>query len=256
MDLTLLNILLIVAGGFFAGFVNAIAGGGTLISFPALTFTGIPFVSANITSSVSLSPGYLAATFAQLHDLKKYRHSLRYYIPIAALGGILGGYLLLISSDKVFKEIVPYLILLACALLYFQDKIKTLLAQFKKNINQAGKTHPWTFIAIFFAAIYGGYFGAGLSVIVLSILALSVNDDLTKLNALKQIIGFATNMCAAVFFMFTRHVVWKAVLIMAMGAIAGGWTGGKFAGMIKPISLRYIVVVTGLLVSVFYFIKY
>jgi uncharacterized protein len=110
-------------------------------------------------------------------------------------------------------------------------------------------------LAIFAASIYGGYFGAGLSVIVLAVLALTIHDNLTRLNALKQAIGFAVNICTALFFVFSGKVVWLAVLIMASGAIAGGWAGGKLAGKIKPATLRHIVVFVGFVVSIIYFIK-
>jgi uncharacterized membrane protein YfcA len=251
----LINNCIIAGGGFAAGLVNAIAGGGTLISFPILTAVGIPVISANVTSTVSLSPGYLAATFAQLKDLKGQKNLLWKLLPIAAIGGIVGGILLLQSSDKLFRSLVPYLILLASILLAIQEPLKKWLNrnQLKdKNIKQISIP---VFLAIFLASIYGGYFGAGLSVIVLAVLALTIHDNLTRLNALKQAIGFAVNICTALFFVFSGKVVWLAVLIMASGAIAGGWAGGKLAGKIKPATLRYIVVFVGFVVSIIYFVK-
>lgn len=247
--------IIIVFGGFAAGAVNAIAGGGTLISFPILTAVGIPVVSANVTSTVSLSPGYLAATFAQLKDLKGQKKRLLIFIPVAALGGVLGGILLIKSDDKLFGSLVPYLILLASCLLAFQEKIKNWL-KYHQNPN-VNKEHfsIWVIIALAIAAIYGGYFGAGLSVIVLAVLALTLTENLVRLNALKQIIGFSVNISTAIFFMFSDKVVWPAVLVMTTGAIAGGWAGGKIAGRIKPITLRYIVVIIGFIVSVIYFVK-
>jgi len=249
------NTIIIALGGIGAGFVNAIAGGGTLISFPILAAVGIPVVSANITSTVSLSPGYLSATFAQMKDLKGQKKLLLRLLPIAAIGGIIGGILLLQTGDKLFRTLVPYLILLASLLLAIQEPLKKWLNKHKVDDQDIRKISIPVILAIFGASIYGGYFGAGLSVIVLAVLALSIPDNLTRLNALKQAIGFAVNICTAIFFVFSGKVVWLAVLIMAFGAIAGGWAGGKMAGKIKPAMLRYIVVSVGIIVSLIYFIK-
>jgi uncharacterized protein len=245
---------IIVLGGFAAGFVNAIAGGGTLISFPILTAVGIPVVSANITSTVSLSPGYLSATFAQLKDLKGQKKRLLYIFPFAIVGGILGGFLLLKSGDKLFRSVVPFLILAASCLLAIQVPLKKWLDNIKKK-EKAIYVSFWTLIAIFFAAIYGGYFGAGLSVIVMAVLALSINENLVKLNALKQAVGFSVNISTAIFFLFSGKVVWFAVVIMAIGAILGGWVGGKVASRVNPTVLRYFIVFLGLVISVVYFVK-
>jgi uncharacterized membrane protein YfcA len=250
-----IEFLIIALGGFAAGAINAIAGGGTLISFPILTAVGIPVVQANISSTVSLSPGYLAATFAQLKDLKGQKQRLLLFLPIAAIGGIFGGILLLQTGDKLFRSLVPYLILIASILLALQEPLKKWL---NRHQNTEDKADRFSFVILFLialAAIYGGYFGAGLSVIVLALLALTIYDNLNRLNALKQIIGFSVNMGTAIFFIFSGKVVWPAVFVMGFGAIIGGWAGGKLASKIKPARLRYLVVVIGLIVSVIYFVK-
>jgi uncharacterized protein len=250
-----IDYIIVLLGGFGAGFVNAIAGGGTLISFPVLTAIGIPVVAANVTSTVSLSPGYLAASFAQLKDLKGQKNLIWILLPIAVIGGITGGILLLQSGEKLFRSLVPYLILLASILLGLQEPLKRWLNRSKLSDKSIKRISLSALLAIFAASVYGGYFGAGLSVIVLAILALTIQDNLTRLNALKQIIGFAVNISTAIFFMFSGKVVWIAVLIMATGAIGGGWVGGKTSGKIKPSLLRYIVVLVGFIVSIIYFVK-
>jgi uncharacterized protein len=251
----LINYCIIALGGFGAGFVNAIAGGGTLISFPILVAVGIPAIPANVTSTVALSPGYLAASFAQWKDLKDQKRLLLICFPIAAIGGIIGGILLLNTGEKLFGTIVPYLILVASSLLAIQEPLKKWLGKHQTSSNKENRFSFVFILSILFASIYGGYFGAGLSVIVLAVLALSLNDSFTRLNALKQAIGFAVNICTALFFVFSGKVLWLAVLIMASGAIAGGWAGGKTAGKIKPAILRYIVVFLGIAISIFYFIS-
>jgi len=253
--INIIDSCIIAMGGFAAGMVNAIAGGGTLISFPVLTAVGIPAISANICSTVSLSPGYLAATFAQFKDLKGQKKRLLIFLPIAALGGIIGGVLLISSGDKLFQSLIPYLILIASCLLALQGTLKNIFARLQKQEIKISHFSIWMMFAIALASIYGGYFGAGLSVIVLAVLTFAIRDNLTRLNALKQAIGFAVNISTAIFFLFSNKIVWPVVIIMAIGAILGGLAGGKLAGKIKPVALRYIVVLIGFTVSLFYFIK-
>ncbi len=238
-----------------AGFVNALAGGGTLISFPVLTAVGIPAVVANVTNTVALVPGYLGATFAQLKDLRGQRTRLIFYIPAAVIGGVVGGILLLNTGERLFRDLVPFLILLASLLLAVSDPLRAWM------LKRAGKERSEASLAavgalpVALAAVYGGYFGAGLSVIVLATLGLILNDNLTRLNALKQAISFSTNLAAAIFFVFSGKVVWPVALLMMVFALAGGALGGRLAGRIKPVVLRWVVVTIGLLVAIIYFIR-
>jgi len=253
--MTPIQYLIAALGAFAAGVVNALAGGGTLITFPVLTALGLPAVTANITSTVSLFPGYFGATWAQRKDLKDQRKRLKRLLPAAALGGLVGGLLLLYSGEKVFKQLVPYLILFASLLLALSEPLRKRLRQ-KNTATNTGK--PLTVVAmlaIALAAVYGGYFGAGLSVIVLAILALMLDDSLTRLNALKQSIAFAANTAAAILFFFSGRVNWGVASIMAVSALLGGALGGKLAGRINPALLRWIVVGIGLVVSVIFFIQ-
>ena len=255
IPLELPQLLLIALAALAAGAVNAIAGGGTLITFPALTAVGVPAVAASITNTVALSPGYLSATFAQWNDLKTQRQRLLFIAPTAVIGGLVGGWLLLNTGEKVFRQIVPFLILLASVLLALQGRVRKWLVARQKTQNAAHRNETWALIPIFFASVYGGYFGAGLSVIVLAVLGLVIDDSLTRLNALKQAVAFCVNIAAALFFLFSGQVVWLAAGVMAVGAIIGGMLGGKLAGRIKPETLRVVVVVLGVLVSIIYFVR-
>ncbi len=238
-----------------AGLINALAGGGTLITFPVLMAIGIPAVSANVTNTVALLPGYLGGTLAQSKDLQDQKKRLWIALPAAVLGGLAGGILLLNTGEKLFTNLVPFLILLASTLLAIQNPVRKWLT----GRQETGKAKPtnelWAFIPVFLAAIYGGYFGAGLSVIVLAVLGLVMNDNLTRLNALKQGIAFAANIAAALFFVFSGKVVWSVALVMAVGALLGGWMGGKLAGKIKPAALRWLVVTIGFTVGIIYLVK-
>jgi hypothetical protein len=160
--------------------------------------------------------------------------------------------LLLHTGEKLFSQLVPYLILLACGLLAIQDPVRRWLVQ---RTTRGGGSHIaefWVIPPVYLAGIYGGYFGAGLSVIILAVLGVILEDTLTRLNALKQAVAFSVNIAAAVFFIFSGKVVWPAALVMAVGAIIGGSLGGKLAGRIKPSSLRWVVVTIGVIVAVIY----
>ena len=237
-----------VAGG--AG--NALAGGGTLITFPALLAIGVPAVAANVTNTVALCPGYFGATLAQANDLRTQTGRLRLFAPAGALGGIIGGVLLLMTGERVFSAIVPFLILLASGLLAWQDSLRAWLT---KRTGHGETDARWSALPVGVAAVYGGYFGAGLSVIVLAVLGLVLDDSLTRLNALKQAIALSVNVAAAIFFLFSGQVVWSAAGVMAVGALLGGVLGGKLAGRVQPQHLRRIVVVIGVIVAVIYWVR-
>jgi uncharacterized protein len=239
-----------------AGLVNALAGGGTLIAFPVVLAVGLPAVVANVTTTVALCPGYLGATLAQRKDLQGQGRRLALYLPAAVIGGVVGGYLLLHTGERVFRELVPYLILLAAALLAVSDPLR---AWVLRRVGQAGAVvspaAAWAVLPVGLAAVYGGYFGAGLSVIVLAVLGLILSDSLTRLNAVKQAIGFATNIAAAIFFVFSGNVVWPVALVMAVGALLGGVIGGRLAGRVKPSVLRWTVVTIGVIVALIYLLR-
>ena len=246
--------LLIGFAALAAGAVNALAGGGTLISFPMLTFLGVPAVAANVTNTVALCPGYFGGTLAQWNDLRGQKNRLWLIVPAGIVGGVVGGYLLLQTGEKLFRELVPYLILLASGLLAIQDPVRAWLTR-RMGEGHDARLEKLTWLPVGLASIYGGYFGAGLSVIVLSALGLTLEDTLTRLNALKQAVAFSVNVAAAIFFIFSGQVVWSAAAVMAIGALIGGTLGGKLAGHIRPSTLRGTVVVIGVIISITYFVR-
>jgi uncharacterized membrane protein YfcA len=246
--------IIVFIAAIFAGGVNALAGGGTLLTFPVLMGVGLPAVAANITNSVALLPGYLGATYSQRKDLAGQGRRLVLGLPAAAVGGLAGGILLLNTGEELFQDLVPFLILGASLLLAAQDWVRGWLTRRSKD-GSAHLQEAWIVLPIGLAAVYGGYFGAGLSVIVLAVIGLVIEDNLTRLNAIKQLVGFVTNFAAVLFFVFSGQVVWSAALVMMVGALLGGALGGKLAGRVKPATLRMIVVTVGILVSIVYFIK-
>jgi uncharacterized membrane protein YfcA len=238
-----------------AGVINALAGGGTLITFPILTALGLPAVAANVTNTVALCPGYLGGILAQRKDLAQQKRYLLYYLPAGALGGVIGALLLLNSGEKVFRVLVPYLILLASALLAAGDPLRGWVVRRMASRGGTASLVALGSVPVALAAVYGGYFGAGLSVIVLAVLGLFMSETLTQLNALKQAISFSVNVAAALVFVFSGSVVWSVALVMAVCALLGGNLGGRLASRVKPAVLRWIVVAIGVVVALIYFFK-
>ena len=253
--MSLFNEVLLFLAAVVAGFINAIAGGGTLVSFPVLLAIGIPPVVANVTNTVALVPGTIGGMWAQ-RDLfqSQYRRLLK-LLPVAIAGGIAGGLLILNTSESAFRSIIPYLILMATILLAAQVRIKNWVVARMGNMHHEKHNPFFMMTMVFLAAIYGGYFGAGLGVILMAVLGLVTDDSLTRLNFLKQALGFAINLAAAIYFAFSGKVDWMIAFVMMFGFILGGLTGGKLAGKIKPELLRLIVVAAGLIASTIFFIK-
>lgn len=247
-------LLLAFLAAIAAGAVNALAGGGTLITFPMLVFLGIPPVTANVTNTVALCPGYLGGTLAQRSDLRGQEKRMWLILPAGIIGGVVGGYLLLQTGEKLFNQLVPYLILLASGLLAIQEPVRAWLMR-RMGAGQSARLESFTWLTVGAASIYGGYFGAGLGVMLLSALGLTLNDSLTRLNALKQATSLFVNISAAVFFLFSGKVEWTVAVVMAVGALIGGLLGGKLAGRVKPSALRWTVVIIGIIISIIYFLR-
>lgn len=243
IDLTLAG-----AAAFVAGGVNAIAGGGTLVSFPALVALGVPSLRANVTNTVALCPGYFGGAVAQREALADNRHRLRRMLPVSAVGGLIGSILLVITSEAVFRDVVPFLILAACALLGFQDGIKRRVFGHRHSVPHE-QTPATLLIGVFLAAVYGGYFGAGLGIMLLSVLGLLLDGELPKLNALKQVLALTINVLAAAFFVFSGKVEWAYAAVMAPLSLVGGHVGGTVASRMNAKVLRGVVIAFGLAVA-------
>lgn len=243
--------------GLAAGTVNAVAGGGTLISFPVMIALGMPAVAANVTNTVALCPGFLGGIFAQHRDLLGQGRRMWVLLPVAALGGVAGGVILLFAGDRVFRAVVPFLILSASALLAAQDSLRSWMLS-RGGTAATSRASPQVLHAVVpvgLGAIYGGYFGAGLGVILLAILGLTFSDSFTRLNALKQALSLSGNLAAALFFVFSGQVVWSVALVMAIGALIGGSLGGHVASRVSPRALRRLVVAIGCVVGVAYLVR-
>ncbi|MFZ4618238.1 MAG: sulfite exporter TauE/SafE family protein, partial [Rectinemataceae bacterium] len=203
----------------------------------------------------ALLPGYLGGTLAQWADIRTQWRRLLFILPLAVIGGLAGGILLLSTGEKLFASIVPVLILAASGILALQVPLRAWLH--KRAGKEASKGLPAVaaMLPLGAAAVYGGYFGAGLSVIVLAVLGIVYDEKLSRLNALKQAFAFAANIAAATWFAFSGKTLWVEVLFMASGALVGGWLGGKVAGKLNPEVLRWTVVAIGLVVGLAYLLR-
>ena len=245
-----------------AGLVNAIAGGGTLISFPTLVGLGVPAVTSNVTNTVSLVPGYLAGSWAQRSELSPQLNRARALAVVAGLGGLAGSVLLVLIPSKDFRLAVPYLIVASCALLFAQDRVRAVLGRVADESVGTGGSVPLSgearpsgvsgphellrAVLVFAAAVYGGFFGAGLGIMLLAVLGLFSQDPLASVNALKQALSFLINLAAAVFFVFSGRVSWTLVPVMAAASLVGGLLGGRLVPRIPERLLRRLVVLAGL----------
>ena len=240
--------LITSAAAFGAGFVNAIAGGGTLLTFPALLYTGMPAITANATSTLAIWPGSVTSSWAYRRQLAQNRKSLVILALPSLLGGPTGAVLLLSTPEKVFRGIVPYLILLACGLLVVQEPISRWVAA-------RAETHPRKHAAAFWLcqfaiAIYGGYFGAGIGILMLAAMAIFLPEDLQSANAMKNFFAALINGIAAVYFTVVGAAVIPVAAVMAGTAILGGFVGARTAQRMSPRILRAVVVTFGVIVAV------
>ncbi|MCC6832094.1 MAG: sulfite exporter TauE/SafE family protein [Thermoleophilia bacterium] len=255
-DLGILDLMALGAAALAGGGVNALAGGGTLITFPALTAVGIPALSANITNTVALTPGYIGGTIAQRADLEHQRTRALVVAVPAIVGGLIGAALLLVAGERLFRDLVPWLILLAAVLIGGDRWLKRWVTA---RLTADGTSHRvhlgGAALAALAGSVYGGFFGAGLGIILLALYSLVLPETLVRINALKQLTSFLANSTAALFLVFSGKVVWEAVAVMAVCALAGGVLAGRFVRRANPDVLRAVVVVIAVIVAIVYFVR-
>lgn len=235
------DLLLVGGAGLRAGAVNAVAGGGTLLTFPALLLAGLSPVAANITSSVGLISGYAGGSLAYRRELEGQGDRARSLIVVSVVGGVAGAVLLLVTPASAFRVAVPYLVLLSCALLAVQPRLARLVATHRPGADLALPLR----VGVGVAAVYGSYFGAGLGVLLLAVLGTLVADDLQRLNALKGVLSLVVNVVGVLIFVASGRVVWTAALVLAVTALVGGTVGVSAARRLPANALRLSVVLLG-----------
>lgn len=237
------HLLLLIFAGVVAGGINALAGGGSLITFPSLIATGLPSVEANVTNSVSVFPGYLASALSSRADLAGLWRRIPAVLPGCVAGSAVGCALLLLTPARTFEFVAPFLVLGAAATLFFQERLRGLVG------------HPRTLgprrqaiamqVVVFVGAVYGGYFGAALGVMYVAALALVLDETLNRINAVKNVLTVTVGVVTLLAFALFGPVDWSAVLILVPATVVGGYTGATLARRLPGRFLKALIVTFG-----------
>jgi len=256
----ILDIFLLAGAGLLAGTVNAIAGGGTFFTFAALMAVGLPPVAANATSAVSVMPGSIASTLAYRHEIMALGKMLIPLCVISALGGLLGGWLLLNTDNTTFRGLVPWLLLFATTLFALSPRIPALLTRLRGSapqqpVSMAPRATAGAVVLQGIVAIYGGYFGAGMGIMMLASLSLVFGERYHDANAAKNILSVFMQGFAVILFLFSGLVHWPEAIIVIGSSVLGGTYGVVVAKRVPTHIVRWSVVIVGTLLSGWYFIS-
>ena len=235
------HLLLLLAAGFAAGGVNAVAGGGTILTFPALLLTGSDSIRANATSTLALIVGIVGSVYGYREHFAAIKGWLRQLLPVSLVGGLLGALLLTHTSSATFDRIVPFLLLFATVLFMFQGVISSRLPGGGRDVEAAKGPALAAIVLQFFTAVYGGYFGAGIGILMLATLSLSGLRNLNHMSAVKTALG--------------GLIDWPKMTIIALGAIPGYYLGSLFTQRIAARTVRRVICGIGLVIAGYFFVK-
>jgi uncharacterized protein len=247
--MTVISVLVLFSAGLLSGIVNAIAGGGTFLTFGAMTLAGLPPISANATSSIVQFPGYITSALAYKREIAREWKAILILSAISVAGALGGALLLLSLSNPSFKSLVPWLLLVATALFAAGPKLKP------KVEAEHPPNSPIGIATQFIVSIYGGFFGAGMGIMMLASLGLATGGEYHRLNAIKNFLAIVIAAVAIVVFTAGGAINWLYAIVMLPGAGLGGYLGVYAAKRIPQIWLRYAVIAVGLFLAVYYFFK-
>lgn len=245
--------LLLAGAAFAAGVLNAIAGGGSFLTFPALVFTGVPPIMANATSALAVSPGYLGSTLgfkAELRDLPV--RQLRREMGLSAAGGVTGALLLMLTPGRLFAGIVPWLLLFATVLFAAGPTMA------RRARAQAVGGHPlarWREPGLLAVSIYGGYFNGGLGILLMALYTVAGESRLNTVNALKNLNSLVLSWLSVAAFVLAGAIAWQPGLLMMVAATAGGFLGARWSRRLPASWVRWGVIATGLVMSAVFFVR-
>jgi uncharacterized protein len=248
---------LILAGGL-AGAMNAVAGGGTLVTFPTLIILGLSSIHANATSTVALLPAALASAAGYRRHIPTVAHWLKVFAPVSLLGGLLGGILLVRTPERVFDWLVPFLLLFATVLFMSHSAISRFSGTRIVATHGAEPSRLRLAGGVMFqlgVALYGGYFGAGIGILMLASLSMQGFEDVHQMNTLKVMLGFLINIVAAGYFVMSGLVDWVSAGIMACGTILGGYFGAHLAQRVPQQRVRHVITAIGIIISAVMFYR-
>jgi uncharacterized protein len=244
-----LEALGIFAAGGAAGAINVVVGSGTLVTFPTLLAFGYAPVVANVSNTIGLVPGSLAGAIGYRRELRGMAAHLARLACATALGAATGATLLLTLPASAFKSIVPIFIVLALLLIIAQPRLAALLRR-RRQQPRAGRVGPPTLVAVFVTGVYGGYFGAAQGIMLLAILGLALDEDLQRVNGVKNVLAGLANLLSGVIFATVAHVAWPAVGLIAAGSVSGGILGARYGRRLPPGPLRALIVAVGIVAVV------
>jgi uncharacterized membrane protein YfcA len=235
-----------LAAGIAAGIANGVAGGGTFITFPTLLSTGIGALQANVSTSVGVLPSYVGGIAGFRKEIHRHRPLIISLIPACVLGAATGCVLLLVGSSSTFRSIVPWLIgggtVLFAAAPYVTRKLE--------HLDQTHPSRKWLlFLGIFVVSVYGGYFGAGLGILLLAVMAVSLPYELSDIQGLRNLLSLIINTSAAIIFLIRGHLALDAVYMLLLGTLIGGWLGTILIRRLSPRVVRALVIATGVVTT-------
>ncbi|QBI52004.1 sulfite exporter TauE/SafE family protein [Streptomonospora litoralis] len=239
--------LAVLLAGIGAGGINAVVGSGTLFTFPVLLAFGYPPVTASISNSIGLAPGTLTGTIGYRRELRGQGRRLLRLAAMSCLGALTGGVLLLNLPSEVFESVVPVLIGLACVLIIVQPRLSRRLRERRRRAPGRGPLLP---LGVYAAGTYGGYFAAAQGIVLISVLGTALDEDMQRINALKNALAAVVNGTAAVFYITFGSPSWPVAALIAAGSTIGGYTGARLGRKLKPFALRGLIVAVGLTAAV------
>lgn len=251
----LFDALGLAVAAFLAGAINAVAGGGSLVSFPALMAVGYSSKVSNVTNSVALWPGYVGGSYGYRSELSRQRERIVGLAVPSIAGALAGSIILLNTPESAFDRIVPFLIVFACALMAVQDQLGLWARKHRLTSREDGHIPATLYVGVFVLAIYGAYFGAGLGILTLAVLGILLPDDIQHSNALKGLLSVVINFVAVVYFAAFGPVEWAPAAVMAVAALAGGYLGVGVARRLGKRWLRVSVIAYGLFVAAVLFVR-
>lgn len=250
----ILTPLILFVTAIIASSLNAVAGGGGFISYPTLIFCNVPSINANGISTVALWPGNIASAKAYQKDIKLSMQLLLFFIVAISLGGLFGAFLFINTTTKIFNGFVPFFLLLTWLLFVFSNSLRN---YFSKKLNDFSfeNSNFFHLLSIFLIGIYGGYFGAGLGMILLTAFSIIGFKDLNQMNGIKVVLVSFNNGIAAFTFIFSGIIIWEYTIIMLIGALIGGFYGAKVARKIEQEKLKNFIISVGAIITMVFFYK-
>ncbi|MBD3884646.1 sulfite exporter TauE/SafE family protein [Phormidium tenue FACHB-886] len=253
--LTLFSAVLLFCSAFIASGLNAIAGGGSFITFPALILTGVPPIAANATNNTAMWVGVLGSVGAYRQDFGIPRQHLLLLCSISLVGSMIGSVALLFTSAAIFDQLIPYLLLLATLVFLFGEPLKSWFQRHNQSISP--QTVPLVNLALIqlVIAVYGGFFGAGLGILMLAALTFLGIKNIHTMNAFKTFLGSCINGIAIIPFVFAGVIAWQQAILMAIGSLLGGYFSAYYARKLKPLWVRRFVMLISISMTVYFFAR-